>query len=124
MITLDSRSREPIYSQLEKQIIKLINLGIYEKDSMLPSVRQMAMDLRINPNTVAKAYKILESKNILYTVAGKGVFVNSNNTKAIQPDAIKDVENALIDAKNTGLKKQDIINIVNNIWKENDNDKN
>lgn len=124
MITLDSRSREPIYSQLEKQIIKLINLGIYEKDSMLPSVRQMAMDLRINPNTVAKAYKILESKNILYTVAGKGVFVNSNNTKAIQLDAIKDVENALIDAKNTGLKKQDIINIVNNIWKENDNDKN
>lgn len=124
MITLDSRSREPIYSQLEKQIIKLINLGIYEKDSMLPSVRQMAMDLRINPNTVAKAYKILESKNILYTVAGKGVFVNSNNTKAIQPDAIKDVENALIDAKNTGLKKQDIINIVNNIWKENGNDKN
>ena len=122
MITLDSRSREPIYAQLEKQIIKMINLGIYEKDSMRPSVRQMAMDLRINPNTVAKAYKNLEAKDILYTVAGKGVFVNNNDTKAIQPAAIKNVEAALIDAKNTGLNKQDIINIVNTIWKENTDD--
>lgn len=122
MITLDSRSREPIYAQLEKQIIKMINLGIYEKDSMLPSVRQMAIDLRINPNTVAKAYKNLEAKDILYTVAGKGVFVNNNDTKAIQPAAIKNVEAALIDAKNTGLNKQDIINIVNTIWKENTDD--
>lgn len=122
MITLDSRSKEPIYAQLEKQIIKMINLGIYEKDSMLPSVRQMAMDLRINPNTVAKAYKNLEAKDILYTVAGKGVFVNNNDTKAIQPAAIKNVEAALTDAKNTGLNKQDIINIVNTIWKENTDD--
>lgn len=118
MITLDSRSREPIYAQLEKQIIKLINLGIYEKDSALPSVRQMALDLRINPNTVAKAYKNLEAKDILYTVAGKGVFVNRNDTKSVRPLAIEDAKKVLTDAKNAGLEREEIEKIIKDIWRE------
>lgn len=118
MITLDSRSREPIYAQLEKQIIKLINLGIYEKDSALPSVRQMALDLRINPNTVAKAYKNLEAKDILYTIAGKGVFVNRNDTKSVRPLAIEDAKKVLTDAKNAGLEREEIEKIIKDIWRE------
>lgn len=118
MITLDARSREPIYFQLEKQIIKLVNLGVYEKDSALPSVRQMAVDLRINPNTVARAYKDLEAKDVLYTIPGKGVFVNSNDTKSIRPMAIENIKKALTDAKNAGLDRNDIEKIMNDIWKE------
>lgn len=118
MITLDSRSRDPIYAQLEKQIIKLINLGIYEKDSALPSVRQMAVDLRINPNTVAKAYKNLEAKDILYTVAGKGVFVSDSDTKSIRPLAVENAKKVLTDAKNAGLEREDIEKIIKDIWRE------
>lgn len=118
MITLDSRSRDPIYSQLEKQIIKLINLGIYEKDSALPSVRQMAVDLRINPNTVAKAYKNLEAKDILYTVAGKGVFVSDSDTKSIRPLAVENAKKVLTDAKNAGLEREEIEKIIKDIWRE------
>lgn len=118
MITLDSRSRDPIYAQLEKQIIKLINLGIYEKDSALPSVRQMAVDLRINPNTVAKAYKNLEAKDILYTVAGKGVFVSDSDTKSIRPLAVENAKKVLTDAKNAGLEREEIEKIIKDIWRE------
>ena len=77
MFSIDMRSREPIHTQLEKSIVKYINLGVYEKDSALPSVRALACELGINPNTVSKAYKNLEQQGVIYTVAGKGVFVAS-----------------------------------------------
>ena len=59
MFSVSVSNREPIYTQLEKNIIRYINLGVYEKNSMLPSVRALACELGINPNTVSKAYKNL-----------------------------------------------------------------
>ena len=76
MFSIDVSGREPIYIQIEKSIIKFINLGIYEENSPLPSVRSLAMELGINPNTVSKAYRDLEQQGVIYTIAGKGVFVN------------------------------------------------
>lgn len=117
MFSLDPRSREPIYSQLEKNIIKYINLGIYEKDSMLPSVRNLACELGINPNTVSKAYKSLEQSGVVYTVAGKGVFVNGKkDLDNIQKLAIEDIKKVLKDAKNIGVEKSSIINVLNELW--------
>lgn len=116
MITIDTRSRVPIYTQLEKQIIKLINLGVYETDSPLPSVRSMACELGINPNTVAKAYKGLEQQGIIYTVTGKGLFVGSTDLSKVHQLTIKTVKNALVDAKNSGIEKSAIEEIVNKIW--------
>ena len=124
MITIDTRSRVPIYTQLEKQIVKLINLGIYEIDSPLPSVRSMACELEINPNTVAKAYKGLEQQGVIYTVTGKGIFVNSTDMTKIHKLAIKTVKNALIDARNSGIEKSTISEIVNKVWEGADNDSN
>ena len=124
MITIDTRSRVPIYTQLEKQIVKLINLGIYEIDSPLPSVRSMACELGINPNTVAKAYKGLEQQGVIYTVTGKGIFVNSTDMTKIHKLAIKTVKNALIDARNSGIEKSTISEIVNKVWEGADYDSN
>lgn len=118
MLTLDTRSREPIYAQLEKQIIRMINLGVYEKDSMLPSVRSVACDLGVNPNTVAKAYKELEQKDIIYTIAGRGAFVSSSNTATIHSIAKKEVRDALSDAKNAGVDKASVMEIINDLWGE------
>lgn len=122
MISIDTRSRVPIYTQLEKQIIKLINLGVYETDSPLPSVRSMACELGINPNTVAKAYKELEQQGVIYTVTGKGIFVSSSDLSKIHKLTIKTVQNALIDAKNSGIDKTTIDEIVNKIWEGANND--
>ena len=122
MISIDTRSRVPIYTQLEKQIIKLINLGVYETDSPLPSVRSMACELGINPNTVAKAYKELEQQGVIYTVTGKGLFVSSSDLSSVHKLIIKAVKSALIDAKNSGIDKTTIDKIINEIWEEANND--
>lgn len=122
MISIDTRSRVPIYTQLEKQIIKLINLGVYETDSPLPSVRSMACELGINPNTVAKAYKELEQQGVIYTVTGKGLFVSSSDLSSVHKLTIKAVKSALIDAQNSGIDKTTIDKIINEIWEEANND--
>lgn len=116
MFSLDVRSREPIYLQLEKEIVKYINLGIFEADSPLPSVRALATELSINPNTVSKAYKNLELRGVIYTVAGKGVFINKTDLSDIHKEAKKFLSAALSDARNAGLKKADVIEIVNTVW--------
>lgn len=77
MINLDNRSGKPIYKQIVDSMIDLIFLGVYPTDSPLPSVRSLAVELGINPNTIQKAYQELESMGITYAVAGKGIFVNS-----------------------------------------------
>ncbi len=123
MFSLDVKSKDPIYTQLEKNIVRYINLGIYEKNSMLPSVRALACELGINPNTVSKAYKNLEAKNVIYTVAGKGVFVKGTESlTTCNKIATDEIKTALRDAKNSGVEKTEVIEIVNEIWERKDND--
>lgn len=117
MFSLDTKSKDPIYTQLEKNIVKYINLGIYEKNSALPSVRSLACELGINPNTVSKAYKNLEANGVIYTVAGKGVFVKGEATlKNIHKMAADEIKTVLRDAKNSGVEKEEVIGIVNEVW--------
>lgn len=118
MLTIDTRSREPIYSQLEKQIIKLINLGVYEDDSMLPSVRTLALELGVNPNTVARAYKSLEQKGVIYTIAGKGVFVSARELGKINTIVLENVKAVLADARASGVRRDEIIALANNLWED------
>lgn len=122
MINIDTRSREPIYLQLEKQIIKLINLGVYDINSPLPSVRSMACELGVNPNTVAKAYKELEQQQVIYTVVGKGVYVSVNNTDRIKKLAEEQFKAVLTELKSCGLKREEIIEMVNDLWGGDNND--
>lgn len=122
MISIDTRSREPLYLQLETQIIRLINLGVYESNAPLPSIRAMACELGINPNTVARAYKDLEQKNIIYTIVGKGVFVNANTDNQIKTIKLDHLEKTLKLIKNAGISKQDVMHIINSVWREQNND--
>lgn len=70
MFSIDSRSRMAIYEQLVQNIIGLIARGVLQPDDQLPSVRNLARDLGINPNTVQKAYQELEAKGMIYQAAG------------------------------------------------------
>ncbi|MGE5379820.1 MAG: GntR family transcriptional regulator [Methylocystaceae bacterium] len=81
MISIDYKSRLPIYEQLVENIRKLVLNEIVGTDSQLPSVRQLSADLGINPNTVQKAYTTLEQQGVLYSIPGKGSFVCSDLTR-------------------------------------------
>lgn len=122
MISIDTRSRDPIYLQIEKQIIKLINLGIYEANTPLPSVRAMALELGINPNTVARAYKSLEAQNVIYTIVGKGVFVGARGGSQVKALILSQLERAAAEAKATGITRQEVMSVIDNLWKENGDD--
>lgn len=75
MIIIDYRDRRPIYEQIVERFQMMILKGILEPDAQMPSVRKLATDLAINPNTIQKAYAILEQDGFIYPVKGKGNFV-------------------------------------------------
>ncbi|MBR3839580.1 MAG: GntR family transcriptional regulator [Erysipelotrichales bacterium] len=78
MFKINPNSSVPVYEQIEQNIIEYIILGILKPHDVLPSVRNVAKELGINPNTVSKAYSELDNKNITYSIAGKGIYVNEN----------------------------------------------
>ena len=76
MILIDYSDRRPIYEQVTEKIAELLIRGVLPPESQLPSVRSLAMDLSINPNTIQRAYQELERKGYTYSVPGKGSFVS------------------------------------------------
>ena len=78
MINIDYRSGVSIYEQIIKGIERLIYCGGLEKDEKLPSVREFSAELAVNPNTIQKAYSVLEQKGMIYSVKGRGNFVASD----------------------------------------------
>lgn len=78
MIGIDLQNRKPIYEQVVERFETLIVNGVLKPDSQMPSVRSLAMELSINPNTIQKAYAILEQEGYIYPVKGRGNFVSGN----------------------------------------------
>lgn len=121
---LDTKSRLPMYEQLENLISKYVLLGVLEADEKLPSVRTMAKLLGINPNTVAKSYKSLESKGIIYTISGKGVYVSEGDAAArhMEKENIARFKNAVKSAKTANVEKDVLIRIIENEYEGGNND--
>lgn len=78
MIQLNYRDPRPIYEQVKDGIRKLAYSGMIGADEKLPSVRELASKLAINPNTISKAYKELEQEGFIYTLSGRGTFINQD----------------------------------------------
>ncbi|MBQ6844636.1 MAG: GntR family transcriptional regulator [Agathobacter sp.] len=78
MIQINYRDPRPIYEQVKDGIRKLAYSGMIGPDEKLPSVRELASKLAINPNTISKAYKELEQEGFLYTITGRGTFINQD----------------------------------------------
>ena len=79
MILLDYRDKRPIYEQVAEKLERLIVSGGLEPLTKMPSVRSLAMELSVNPNTIQRAYTQLEQDGYLYTVSGRGSFVTAEN---------------------------------------------
>ena len=74
---IDNNSSVPIYEQIYKQLLEYITTGLMQADDKLPSVRELSSSIHINPNTVVKAYRLLEEQGFIYSLPGKGSFVSS-----------------------------------------------
>lgn len=116
-IFIDNKSGCPIYEQIYTQIKSQIISGALSEDDPLPSIRNLAKDLRISVITTKRAYDELEKEGFIYTVAAKGCFVAPKNTELLREENLKRIEEHITEimklASICNLNKSDIIEMIN-----------
>ncbi len=118
MIKIDWQSRTPIYQQIVHRIIELILMGELKENDQLPSVRSMARELGINPNTIQKAYQELEGRGIIYSASGRGNFVLAPEAAGEQKrkECFAVLRKAVGDAKLSGITPKEIDSLVQEVF--------
>ena len=123
-IFIDNKSGVPIYEQIYSQIKTQIISGAIAENEALPSIRNLAKDLRISVITTKRAYDELEKEGFLYTVAGKGCFVAPKNTELVREENLKAIEAHLSEAvrlaASCNLSRADILEMLNLLTEENE----
>lgn len=111
MIILDYKDTRPIYEQVVDKLQKLIINGVLEPDSKMPSVRNLAVELSINPNTIQKAYTELERLGFLYTIKGRGNFVmyHEGLYELKKKEYREKIEKLLREAEEIGISRREML---------------
>ena len=119
MIILDFRDKRPIYEQVVEKLSQLIICGALSADTRLPSVRNLAMDLSVNPNTIQRAYAILEQEGYIYTIAGRGNYIASPASwqKGKLSEVIDELTKALEKSRLVGMSKTEVLAFVDQAYK-------
>ena len=114
MIILDYQDRRPIYEQITERFRTLIYQGALPAGSRLPSVRQLAMELSINPNTIQRAYMTLEQEGLIYPVKGKGNFVAETSLiqEKSKAEFRKDFKGLIKKGIQTGITEEEMLSMV------------
>lgn len=117
MLNVNFSSRTPVYQQLYDDVIRLVSLGVLKSDTKLPPVRILATELGINPNTVQKAYKMLEKDGYIYSTVGRGSFVSNklDQNQAEKIQAKNDLKESIDKAYKKGITKDEMIELVDEI---------
>lgn len=120
MIILDYRDKRPIYEQVTEKLKNLIIRGALEADSRLPSVRSLALELSVNPNTIQRSYAELEEKGYIYTVKGRGNFVaKESEWREDRNHLIEEEARSLAKhAKEAGISREHLISRLEAYYEE------
>ena len=112
IVSLDYQSRKPIFKQIVQQITKFVALGILKPKDKLPSTREMASSLGVNPNTIRKAYSMLENDGVIITLSTKGTFIVDNPSKIkdkIIKTGIDEINQKIKELTKLGITKEEIL---------------
>lgn len=121
MIQLDLSDHRPLYEQIKEKTKELIVAGVLKQDDKIPSVRDLAQQLTINPNTIQRAYKDLENEGYIYSVRAKGSFVApiSHIRDKAETDEINTAFcNIVREARFLGVDKGELIVMMDNVYNE------
>lgn len=120
MIIIDYKDRRPIYEQIIERFQDLIVKGVLKPDSQLPSVRNLAMELSINPNTIQRAYMELERQGFIYSVKGRGSFVSFNEELLglKQKEVMEKFQKAVEVAKAVHIPEEEVLKCAKKIYRE------
>lgn len=117
-VTIQDNDPRPIYQQIMDEVHRALVVGTLRPDEPLPSVRELAARLRLNPNTVAQAYRELERDGVVYVQRGRGTFVAPDyavDEKERRALALDVARRALVDAHRNGLGLEDLVNALNDV---------
>ncbi len=121
-IIVSNRSGIPIYEQIKEQVKEAIFSGELREDDMLPSIRQLARDLKISVITTTRAYGDLEEEGFVVNVQGKGCFVLPRNKELARENTLHRIEDnlsaAVAAAKQESISKEEIVEIINVLWED------
>ena len=121
MFLLDLTGKVPIFEQIQTQILRFIEAGVLRPGDRLPSVRQLAHDNGINPNTVAKAYSELEKNGYVYNLPKKGVYISEIDIQNTKTEKILAVLRPL---KDSGIAKEEILHAADLLFGEDEHAEN
>lgn len=124
MIVIDYQSRKPIYEQIVERIEGLIAVGGLKAGEQLPSVRALAVELSINPNTIQKAYGILEQRGAIVPVKGKGNFVSGQEKiqQRLRENCLEKFREEVMTGKMLGISEQVFMEKIKEYYKEEPHD--
>ena len=122
MINIDPRSSTPIYQQIIDGIKENILKGIVEPGDKLPSVRELASMVTINPNTISKAYSELERQKVIETIRGRGTYVSLEYKPKVQEDKVIMIKEAIkkivLEAQYMGITKEELEKMLEEFYEE------
>lgn len=120
MIVIDYKDNRPLYEQIVERFQVLIERGVLKPQEQMPSVRNLAMDLSINPNTIQKAYAELERRGYIYTVKGRGNFVSYDEElkEKRRNQQLEEFKTKAVQAMEAGVTKAELLQIVNEIFEK------
>ncbi len=121
-ISIQAKSSLPIYEQIERQIKDKILSGELKEGEGLPSIRAMAADLKISVITIKRAYEDLEKEGMIYSVQGKGFYIDNPDLKYMKEKKTLGLEERLSewinDAKKSGLTADDAVSMLGILWED------
>ncbi len=122
LILIDTADPTPIYIQIVDEVRRAIVVGTLKADDPLPSVRQLAGDIGVNPNTVRQAYQELERLGVTYVERGSGTYIANGRTSRDDRTALANgvAERALRDATRNGMALDDLLAAIQRVSKRND----
>lgn len=121
LITVDPRSRTPIYEQLVAQVKALVYAGELQADTPMPSVRSLAAELAINPNTIQRAYAALEAEGVIYSLPARGSFISGNTESVIaarKSELIERLADTLRQLKAIGCDSDEVKVVMDLAWRD------
>ncbi len=119
MISIDYNSKEPIYLQIANNIKNCILKGSLKPNEQMPSIRDLANDLGVNPNTIKKSYAILEKENLIQSISTKGTFITSKIEHIIEQkieESFQFIERELEFLSKLGVSQDKIVERVKQKW--------
>lgn len=125
-IVISNHSGTPIYEQIKDQIKEAILAGELKPDDMLPSIRQLARDLKISVITTTRAYNDLEEEGFIVSVQGKGSFVLPQSKEMVRENALRKVEkglwDAIVAAKAGRISKSEVMQMLKVLYEEDEHE--